>query len=298
MATPHKIGEVSDASYSSTMIELFAQALDESFTKVGHGTGFFYRLGGRTALATNWHVLTGRHPEQPSRLLDGYPQSPTHFQLHMTTLDAPTYFEPGPMLPLYREDAQPMWYEGSQGGEEVDLAFVFVDFDPRFKAMCVNEHAPYNDTLFTPGMDVVIVGYPFARDASNPFPIWKKAMISSEPRFLTNERLYAYLDTPGRPGMSGSPVYFLRRGFQATADEVSALNQASGILEKLTVIEAIGSRFFMPVPTLEFAGIYSGSYGDGHLDRLSLGRFWPVGLVGDIERDLRPGKNPFPPFDV
>jgi hypothetical protein len=53
-------------------------------TELAIGTGFFYRLANTTHLVTNWHNVTGRHPDTnrplhskggvPDRLTFGVPQ--------------------------------------------------------------------------------------------------------------------------------------------------------------------------------------------------------------------------------
>ncbi|MBM7328718.1 trypsin-like peptidase domain-containing protein [Agrobacterium sp. S2] len=292
---PHVIRKAGLPSYCSTLIELFAETRDGEPTHIGVGTGFFYRIGKVVFLVTNWHVVTGRHPEKPGELLPGYPISPTHIQLHIPDDTNRNHFRPGELIPLY-DEGRPIWLE-TPAKNDVDIVLLPLRFPDTAITPAVQDFAPYAGRILVPGVDVTIIGFPFGRNKTNPFPIWKKAMIASEPAYTIDGKAYTYLDTPGRPGMSGSPVYALSNGFEATAEEKDALSSAGSPLERIDILSKIGDRFNKPVPVLEFVGVYSGSYGDQSLDRLNLGRFWPAGLLGGYENKLIIGQNPYPPFE-
>lgn len=266
--------------------------MDGNIERIGAGTGFFYRIGATTHLITNWHVVTGRHPEDPAKLLPGFPISPTHFQLHIPKRSNQNWFIPGELVPLY-ENGRAIWLE-TPLRNAVDLVAIPYEFPRTAIVPAIQDFAPYDDLILVPGVDVVVVGFPFGRNETNPFPIWKRAMISSEPAYTVNGRPFAYLDTPGRPGMSGSPVYAIGEGFEVTHEEKAVLGSDASPLTKIMSLGNLKGR--SKLPTLEFVGVYSGSYGDQQLDRLNLGRFWPAGLIGGYEDKFVAGSNPNPPL--
>jgi hypothetical protein len=77
---------------------------------VGSGSGFVHREFDKDFLITNWHVVTGRSPENPSHMIPGYPESPTSFRLHLPTSDNPNHFLPSAAFPLYVK-GRPNWIQ-------------------------------------------------------------------------------------------------------------------------------------------------------------------------------------------
>lgn len=60
-----------------------------------------------------------------------------------------------------------------------------------------------------PSLELFVVGFPNDWGTrGNPYPIWKKGSIASEPNFLNFGEPRFYIDATTRRGMSGSPVYF------------------------------------------------------------------------------------------
>ncbi|WP_192924661.1 S1 family peptidase [Sinorhizobium medicae] len=270
------------ASYCSTLIETFFVSANGTITSCGHGTAFFYREEGRELLVTNWHVVTGRHPEKPEKTLPYYKSSPSHYKLHLPLKSNPNDFLPAELVPLYN-DGRPIWIEHELGSGEVDLVAIPFFPAPDAHYYTANHFQLETESHLEPGIDVVIIGFPFGRNRTNPFPIWKKAMIASEPAHTWDGKPFGYLDTPGRSGMSGSPVYFI------SPDLVPphAWDGSADILEWMPSAERTTS--------LEFVGVYSGSYGDQDFERLNLGRYWPKHLLEGITKTGNPGRNPFFP---
>ncbi|MGN6122854.1 MAG: S1 family peptidase [Sphingomonas oligoaromativorans] len=283
----------SAASYCSTLIELHCVAANGEPIKVGEGTGFFCRHHETTFLITNWHVITGRNPNDPGKLI--YPEQPTTFSLAVPLVSNKHFFATVHPIPLYT-DGRPNWIEVTEAGTW-DLVAIPLKFPSDAHVVVIQDfcHAP--SLSVRPGRDVVIIGYPFGRTEGNPFPVWKRAMIASEPSATLNGRPQIYLDTPGRPGMSGSPVYFISEGM--------SFGVAGDSVPRSTGFKAADAwEHFMGNPNsslaggaivLEFAGIYSGSMGDLSLDRLNLGLAWFSGLVSALLDKQRPGRNTFSP---
>lgn len=238
----------------------------------GFATGFLYAGPAATRwLVTNWHVVTGRRPDDPGTLIGGKPQSPS--RLRFTVEDPRGSGRQQMELALYDIDG-PVWIENNRE-DGLDLALVKLSEAPQFPLPLTQTFARNSSTPLQPGIDTVLIGHPFALGVHANSPIWKGAMIASEPGSLASGRPWILLDAPGEPGMSGSPVY--RRSTRSSPS-------------------AGGS----PVPVdqeveLELLAIYAGAVGDKSLEALRLGRAFPVSFVERLLRSGKQGHNPFPP---
>jgi hypothetical protein len=204
---------VDRASRTAICIDLLCTSTSGEERHIGSGTGFIHRHGNRDYLITNWHVVTGRDPNDASHLLRGYPVSPSKFRLHLPSLDDPSHFLPSASFSLYRGGC-PNWLQTSFEHTESreDMVAIPINFGDKPLIVRIEEFSPPHDQVLRVGRDVVIVGYPFGIQAANPFPIWKRGYVASEPSILIAGLLKYYIDTPGRPGMSGSPVFMIREG--------------------------------------------------------------------------------------
>lgn len=281
------------AAYASIYLQTYFQKSDSEFVPISRGTAFVYSHSNHSSLVTNWHVVCGRHPEKPSVTLPNIYTSPTHFSLQLSKTQPSAIFEKTPFIPLYEPDDRPKWRESPLGFEQVDLVSIECDYLQEYFAPPIQRFARPRNAKLEPGKDVCIIGYPFETTPENPFPIWKKAMIASEPSVPTNGRPYMYLDSAGRSGMSGSPVYFISPGFKLEPHLALTLH-SSNPLEAFKDLDP--TAFDDETAVLEFAGVYSGSYGDMALDQLNLGRFWGRNVVDQLFADGRAGRNPFPPI--
>jgi S1-C subfamily serine protease len=237
----------------------------------GFSTGFLYAGPLATRwLVTNWHVVTGRRPDDPGILLGDKPSSP-HFLRFGVEDPAGTGCQQIE-VPLY-DNAGPRWIEADrQSG--VDLALIRLTDRPNFAFPVSQNFAPTSSNRMEPGLDVVTIGYPFKLGQYAPSAIWKSAMVASDQDPGANGRPWILVDAPGEPGMSGSPVY---RRFV----ETSPTNGSQG-----GATTAVG---------LELMGVYAGAVGDRKLENLRLGRVFPIALVENLLQRSERGHNPFPP---
>ena len=264
---------------------------------VGFGTGFLHRRLGKWFVITNWHVATARDPENPGALLEGYKSSPNAYSLHLAVKADPNRFVPTVPFALYQNGA-PNWLETTINGVNgrVDLVALPVELPVGADAPLVvpiEEFSPEPRDFLFAGREVVVVGYPFGIGAANPHAIWKRAFVASEPSMLIAGMPKYYIDGPGRPGMSGSPVFILSRGMQVTADTHALLtNVESG--GALAALAQISSAELLSAPDAlipRFAGVYSGSVGNQSLDQLRVGIAWHASLVDRLFTHPVPGSN-------
>jgi hypothetical protein len=252
----------SPASCCSVYLESFIETGSDR-VRCGFSTGFLY-IGPNASrwLVTNWHVVTGRRPDNPAMLIGTKSVSPSW--LRFTVQDPSGSGTQRMDMQLYR-DGVPTWLEADQD-EGVDLALIRLTERPAFPWPFTLTFAANSEHEIVPGAEVVIIGHPFELGRYAPSAIWKSAMVATDPSPLGAQRPWLLVDAPGMPGMSGSPVY--RR-----TEELSAGG----------------------APGLELFGVYAGASGDNRLETLRLGRVFPIRLIEDIIRHKEPGRNPFPP---
>lgn len=291
---------VDQASRVAICIELLSANTTGEEQRIGSGTGFVHRHLDRDYLITNWHVVTGRDPSQTGHLLPGYPSSPSAFQLHLPSSDDPNRFLPSASFSLY-SDGKPRWIQARLDhlDSRVDLVALPFNFGDKPLIVRIEEFSPPHDQFLRIGRDVVIVGYPFGIRAENPYPTWKRAFVASEPSILIGGHPKYYIDTPGRPGMSGSPVFMIGTGMGVSKETHDLFAQfgtgkssALDIISKLDVDELAAAP---DVNLLKFAGVYSGAVADNQLLQMNLGVAWHAGLVDRLFTHPLEGENPFPP---
>ena len=261
----------------------------------GWGTGFLYRdPDQRVWLVTNWHVLTGRRPDNPGDLLPNTGSSPDRISVVFAARQAGGFLTPLE-VELY-QNGNPIWREYKRN-DGVDLAAIPIEVPNGSAGIAVQDFATQGERAIEPGLDVIITGYPFKFGPDCPFPIWKRAMIATEPAYVAVGAPQILLDTPGAPGMSGSPVYRSGRGFAVSRDETELISAAErGDISALDTVMGLSVESMRDeVVTLEFIGVYAGATGDKDLERLNLGRMFVAGFVDQLLSKGEPGNNPFPP---
>lgn len=267
-----------------------------------HATGFFLRASDAILLVTNWHVVTGLDPSDPSVSKMPTPQFVKATVIgknrHVTELT----------LPLYGPSMEPQWDE-HYAGSDVDIAiyplplalerhFEFVDIHSAQDGVRISE---------TIAKDVFILGYPFSRqdmksvfgdDAPYYLPIWKRGSIATEPALRLGRRVLL-IDSLSRAGMSGSPVVIAQddkligAGNKSNSDLFARMLAGEGsVLEALSQID---TSVLTEVTTkcFRFLGVYSGTIGSTRLAEVALGKCWHVDTLCELVANARRGEMPF-----
>ncbi len=270
-------------------------ATAEGDRAAGTATGFHYRdATGRNWLITTWHCLTGRRPGNPDVLLPGASQSPYRIEIVYPGPRAGLFLDPV-SVDLY-EHGRPIWrqFRPEAGNDLAAMALV-----PPAGAMslCVQDFAREDTEPLRPGTDVTVVGFPGEPGGDAPFPVWKRAVVASDPAYRGAGPDWTLLDIPQIPGLAGSPVYRIRSDSRAARDEY----EKSLAMERiewglLGTIEAMNAAQKMrPAAALSLVGVYVGACGDPALERLSLGTMVPAAAIGQLVARGEPGTNPYPP---
>lgn len=267
-----------------------------------HATGFFIRMKNMLLLVTNWHVVTGLDPANPT--VSNIP--PPHY-LKATVISKCGTTVTELTLPLYGPTMKPIWDEHPSGGEvdivvypiplEYEKHFEFVDMHSAEDAEPINEKV---------ASDVFILGYPFSRDEMHqvfgedaPYyrPIWKRGSIASEPALRLGNRVLL-IDSLSRAGMSGAPIVIaqdekvLNAGSEANSEAFKRLlSGEGGAIKAMSQIDT-KALTEVTVKRFRFLGVYSGTIGSTRLSEVALGKCWHVEVLCDLLANPRSGSMP------
>jgi hypothetical protein len=186
---------------SITKLELLC-----SGKEIGVATGFFLKQASEWFLATNWHVLAGRDPEngQPRHSSGAVPdQCRFHASLkhEQSLVRVPIVHSLGDAL-----GESSRWYQHPTAGQDVDVAVLPIaaqEIGIAKDLMDPSGHDP--DMLIDLGGELFLPGYPLGLSADGLMPIWKRASLASSLEFGHGMNRFFYVDTATREGMSGSP---------------------------------------------------------------------------------------------
>lgn len=261
-----------------------------------YGTGFLYRdADGALWLVSNWHVFTGRRPDEQGKLLGDSAQSP-----YAVSVGLPLIGENKCVVaeyPLY-EGERPLWQQHKLG-PLFDLAALPISPDPKFEIITIQDSATGQMGAVEPGFDLIIIGFPFQAGNDVPYPLWKRGLLASEPSRQMFGNPQVLIDTAGTPGMSGSPVFVSHHAFITTPEEIAAQARVdSGESTWMDEPELFGFERAKQTVELEWIGVYAGATENAKLDRLQLGRMYAASAVDELIADGVPGTNPFPPGEI
>jgi hypothetical protein len=234
-------------------------------TRLGWGTGFMWRAGGKHYLVTNWHVLSARDFLVPEKNLSRHGGRPNRlramFNVRMGSFDRDRLD-----IRLKDDDDKPLWLVHPNPIRRVDVAVLPLDL--ALPVYPINELANAKLRIAI-GMEVFILGYPFEIELPG-YPVWKRGSIASEPQLASfmsalgsevKHSEYMLVDTAARPGMSGAPVirrswsnHDLEPNFIATVD----------------------------TPIDRFLGVYSGRARTDGPHEAQIGLVWNASLIDEI----------------
>ncbi|MBS0550267.1 MAG: trypsin-like peptidase domain-containing protein [Proteobacteria bacterium] len=169
------------------------------------GTGFICLSKKAPMLITNWHNLTGRHPEtkQPLSPTGGLPDA-----VHII------HNRKG-RLGYWTQTVEPLktsrWIEHPRYGEKVDVvALPLTDLTDV-------ELYPYDvmadpDIIVRPAETISVVGFPLGLQAGGSLAVWATGFVASEPDIDFRDLPLFLVDCRTRPGQSGSAVIFHSNG--------------------------------------------------------------------------------------
>lgn len=266
-----------------------------------HATGFFIRAANALLLVTNWHVVTGLDPDNPT-----VSKTPPPHYLKATVISKSRILTEL-TLPLYRSSMEPLWQEHSSGGA-IDIAIYPLPLTLEKYYEFVDIHAAEDDAPITEKVarDVFILGYPFSRnemrevfgeDAPYYMPVWKRGSIATEPGLRLGGRVLL-IDSLSRAGMSGAPIVvsqddkLLNPGHRANSEVFRQM--LAGEVDALEGLSQIDTEALSEVTVkhFRFLGVYSGTIGSTRLAEIALGKCWHVDVLRDLVANSRAGNMP------
>lgn len=220
---------------------------------IGRATGFTMEKEGRQYLITNWHVVTGKHP-QTGKIEHPNGRVPDKLAVYFHGPDLGKTWA-RLTLPLYREDGSHTWIEHKRG-REIDVVALPIEGLKGVTIYPIAADTADSDIEVGLAAPVSIIGFPEGLTGPRMFPIWKTGHVASEmgldyrgaPRFL--------IDATTRPCMSGSPVFY-RAWLYKTGNS-------------LAMTTGLGKT--------KFLGVYSGRIG-GDTD---IGVVWRPSVIDDL----------------
>lgn len=226
---------------------------------LGSGTGFTVLKNGLRFLVTNWHVVSGRHPETKKAM------SPTaavpdslrvwHHQSGSLGSWIPVDY------PLATASGTRSWREAAlPNGHMLDVVTLPISPLGQVAYYDLDLALASADVVVAPSEPVSIIGFPFGRSSAGKFPIWKTGHIASDVDLDFDGKPIFLVDAATKPGMSGSPVVAKRVGIVTTASGMS-----------------IGSN------GVRFMGVYSGrTQDDDELSKSNLGLVWKPSVLNQL----------------
>lgn len=247
--------QIDPLSVSSLFLEVFYED-----TRLASGTGFVVEVNSHKYLITNWHIVSGRHPDT------GVPSSPTAAIPNKIIVWHNQNGRLGNWITaeyaLVNEDDNPLWMEHPRG-REIDV--IALDITPeandeRFAFYPLDLSLRETDLVLSPAESISIIGFPFGVAQAGRLAIWKTGHIASDLDIDYNTRPIFLTDVTTKSGMSGSPVIARRIGSYRTSTGTNLGGSATKLL-----------------------GIYSGRVpdNDGGQDS-NIGMVWKARVLDEI----------------
>lgn len=233
---------------------------------ISTASGFVIRKNDDSYLITNWHVVSGRHPET-NKLLSDTGAVPNELLIwhHIGKKNHALGKWASRQEPLVdSESGRPLWIEHSSGKVVDVVALKLTQLeDVRINILQFPNVIPgvASDILLHPSEPVSIIGYPKGNVSSGLFPIWKTGHIASDIDMGRDGRPVFLIDATTQRGMSGSPVIALRTGYY--------MSSSGSLVAGKTAVR--------------FLGIYSNRLGG---DRRSVGLVWKPEVINEILKNV------------
>ncbi len=223
---------------------------------LGTATGFVVEKNKKRYLITNWHVLSGRHP-QTNQSIDPNGETPDRVHVVHHAKKLGTWVAKTKPEMLYDKKGERTWIEHKNGRAVDVVALPLKNLTKDVQIYPLDLSLADADVVPRVAMPVSIIGFPLGLTSARIFPIWKTGHIASEPGLDYNSEPLFLIDATTRPGMSGSPV---------------VLRMIGGYKRKN------GEYVSLSGPVTLFLGVYSGRI---HEDS-EIGRVWRPRLIKEI----------------
>lgn len=174
---------------------------------LGSATGFIANSAAGPMLITNWHVVSGRHPET-GRPIHPSLAVPDHLRVfhHEGYSDGFTRWG-WRTEPLYDADNNPLWVEHPRRRQAVDVVALRLTQTAGVELTTCDIHDRGDGDRLRPATRVSVVGFPFGIRSEGGLGIWTTGFVASEPELASEDWPVFLIDCRTRAGQSGSPVF-------------------------------------------------------------------------------------------
>jgi S1-C subfamily serine protease len=226
-------------------------------TALGIATGFIVKKNELSYLITNWHVVTGRNPNDNQPLSHTGMADPNilNVWLHAQTLGNWAQHK----INIIDEDGDKKWLEHDLG-KEVDAVAIPLEVPSGVRIYEIDMALADFDLMIYPSEPVSIIGFPEGLTSGGRLPIWKTGHIASDIDIDWNGKPAFLIDATTRRGMSGSPVI---------AKRISIYQTSQG--------NQVGNA-------VRFLGIYSGR--EISTSGVEIGLVWKPRVISEILSQL------------
>ena len=124
---------------------------------IGIATGFPWEDEKSFYLVTNWHVVTGIHPET-NQPIDKHGTTPDRLRIFIHQKNHIGKTEPY-LIDLYDKQNRPIWLEHKEHGQKVDVALIKINLPEEYIVFPISKR-PLGDLRVEVSQDVFIIGFP------------------------------------------------------------------------------------------------------------------------------------------
>lgn len=220
---------------------------------IATSSGFIVNRRGKNYLITNWHVVSGKDPNQNYNIINESGLVPDSLRIRFHAKVLGKWIDRNESL---YDNGKPKWLEHRKG-PQVDVVAIPLSIPVTDNTVSIYPlDLSLSDTKLPVkvGMLVYIIGFPNGISASG-FPLWKTGHIASEPGIYISNLPFFMVDATTRGGMSGSPVVVRYEGSYFDG----------------------GFAMMGNSPTIKFLGVYSAqSY------KIEIGHVWRPEVINEI----------------
>jgi hypothetical protein len=245
-----KMLQITQPSVQSLLLITRCQGQDLSTAK-----GFLAETTKGPVLITNWHVASGRRPDN-NAIISTTGQVPDEVVIIHNRLN-----QPGQWILVTEKllgPDEPLWREHPSLKHRVDIVAL--------PLTNINDVQIYPYSLGVPDLkircgpaDIVsVVGFPFGVRAGGSLAVWATGFVASEPDIDYENPPVFLIDCRSRPPQSGSPVIAYRSGGMVAMED--------------------GSTAVFSGPVTRFLGIYSGRINE----QSDLGKVWKAIAIRQV----------------
>ena len=183
-------------------------------SSIGIGTGFAIKQNNSCYIITNWHIVTGRNPNDNQPLSKTGIADPTKLRVwfHGKKLGSWVSCE----INLINQGGNILWIEHPKG-KEVDVVGIPFLLTPNIEIYDMDLSLSDFDLMIYPSEAVSIIGFPEGLTSAGKLPIWKTGHIASDIDIDWNGKPAFLIDATTKSGMSGSPVIAKRVSIYQTS---------------------------------------------------------------------------------